>query len=183
MTARNAGAPFGQRSAAQARNVQPRTCGINFSRRSHPKIQNATANSASTSEPAKANVGVFAGTLATSTVSALPACCTGARNVTPSGVAVFAGSNMPAEMNQRNGGKDNRRQPDHRAKQMARAEQVGAFAGRPAPDGDGEHRKKGRQAQPFQRRNAFRRRAPVSRISAKPETSASTLAGASVPLR
>ena len=83
--------------------------------------------------------GCSAGTLATSAASALPACCTGARNVTPFGVAVFAGSNKPRDMNQLHGGKEYRRQPDHRAEQMTRAEQVGAFAGRPAPDGEGQH--------------------------------------------
>jgi hypothetical protein len=83
-TQKNHGAPLDQRSAVHASIVHPRTrqTGLSqFAAWSQPYAHTASANSAGHAGFAEPNTDAFSGTFATSMRSALPACCTGARNV------------------------------------------------------------------------------------------------------
>src|ERR1017187_8232498 len=97
--ARNAGAPFGKRSAAHASSVQPRIPNAaleNLSSRDQAKIHAKIASNTGHARQMGLADACAAVTLETSTVNALFACCTGARNVKSSGVNAVTYSNEPA---------------------------------------------------------------------------------------
>ena len=113
MTASNAGAPLGNRSAAQASSSQPtipNAALTALSSRSHASSQTASANQRRPGAADGAGTGFVAARLATCTVSALPACCTGARKVKSSGVLTGSGFDQGKQLHERNRGDGQRAQ-------------------------------------------------------------------------